>query len=136
MKTELPRSIPIAEESITAIDLHVFADASIVANCAAVYAIVYQPNTVRQGHVASKSQISKHNITIPRLELISTYMGADLVQNVKSALEIQNVRSVTDWTDSTVVLYWLNKKGNYNQFVGNRVNKIREKEFIDCICSH
>ena len=54
-------------------------------------------------------------------------MRANLVQNVKSALESQNVRSVTDWTDSTIVLYWLNEKGNYKQFVGNKVNKITEK---------
>ena len=41
------------------------------------------------------------------------------------------MRSVTGWTDSTVVLYWLNEKGNYKQFVRNRVNKIREKKFIN-----
>ena len=111
-----------------------FADASIVANCAAVYAVVYQPNSVSQGLVTSKSQISKQNIAIPRLELISTHMGANLVQNVKSALESQNVRSVTGWTDSTDVLYWLSEKGNYEQFVGNRAIKIREKEFINWYC--
>ena len=44
MKTELPRSVPFAQDSVTAIDLHVFADASIVANCEAVYEVVYQPN--------------------------------------------------------------------------------------------
>ena len=58
-------------------------------------------------------------------------MEANLVQNAKSALESQNVKSVTGWTDSSVVLYWLNEKGNYKQFVRNRVNKIREKEFIN-----
>ena len=36
VKTELPRSIPLAQDSVTAIDLHVFADASIVAIFAAV----------------------------------------------------------------------------------------------------
>ena len=133
VETELSRSILLAQDSITAIDLHVF-DASIVANCAAVYAVGYQPHSVSQGMVTSileLTRISKHNITIPRLELILTHMGANLVQNVKSALESQNVRSVTGWTYSTVVLYWLNEKRNYKQFAGNRVNKIREKEFIN-----
>ena len=78
LKTESPRSISL--------DLHVFADSSIVANCAAVYALVYQPSLVNQGLVTSKSRISKH-ITIPRLELISTHKGVNLVQNLKSALE-------------------------------------------------
>ena len=58
-------------------------------------------------------------------------MGASLVQNLKLALESQNVRPFTGWTDSTVVLYWLNEKGRYRQFIGNRVNKIRQKEFIN-----
>ena len=53
MKIELPRSIPLAQDSITAIDLHVFADASIVANFAVVYAVVYQPNSLSQGLVTS-----------------------------------------------------------------------------------
>ena len=96
VKTELPRSIHLAQDSITATDLHVLVDASTAVNCAVVYPVVHQP---------SKSQISKHNITISRFELISAHIGANLVQNVKSALESQNVRSVTGWTDGTVVLY-------------------------------
>ena len=60
VKTELPRSITLARDSTTATDLHVFADASIVANCAAVYAVVYQRNSVSQGLITGKSRISKH----------------------------------------------------------------------------
>ena len=70
VKTALSRSIPLAKDSITVIDLHVFADASIVANCAAVYEVVYQPDSVSQAVVTSKLRISKHKITIPRLQLI------------------------------------------------------------------
>ena len=80
---------------------------------------MYQPNSVDQGLVTIKLRISKHNMTIPRLELISTNMGANLVQNVKLALT-QTVRSFAGWADSTVVLYWLNEKGNYRQFVESR----------------
>ena len=55
MKTELRRSIPLPQDSdsVTAIDLYVFADASIVANCAAVYTVVYQLNSVSQDLVTS-----------------------------------------------------------------------------------
>ena len=53
----------------------------------------------------------KHNSTIPRLELISTHMGANLVQNKKPALESQNMRSVTGWPDSTkVCIGWMWKE--------------------------
>ena len=50
---EIPRSISTHKESITSADLHVFEDASIVANCAAVYAVVDQPSAISQGLVAS-----------------------------------------------------------------------------------
>ena len=128
---EIPRSIPTHKESITSVDLHVFGDASIVANCAAVYAVVNQPSAISQGLVASKSRISKRDLTIPRLELVSTHMACNLISNMKSALKNQNVRSVIDWTDSTVVLYWLNEQGSYNQFVRNRANKILERDDIN-----
>ena len=41
-----------------------------------------------------------------------------------------NIRSITGWTDSTVVLHWLNRQGLYKQFVANKVSKILEKEYI------
>ena len=128
---EIPRSIPTHKESITSVDLHVFGDASIIANCAAVYAVVNQPPAISKGLVASKSRISKRDLTIPRLELVSTHMACNLVSNVKSALKYRNVRYVTGWTDSTVVLYWLNWQGSYNQFVQNGVNKILKRDDIN-----
>ena len=41
--------IHLAKESITAVDLHAFGDASIFANCAAVYTIVYNSIKINQG---------------------------------------------------------------------------------------
>ena len=116
--------------SITSVNLHVFGDASIVANCATVYAVVNQTSAISQGLVASKPRISKRDLTIPRLELVSTHMACNLISNVRSALKNQNVESVTEWSDSLVVLHWLNGQGSYNQFVRNRVNKILERDDI------
>ena len=73
-----------------------------------------QPSAISQGLVASKSRISKRDLTITRLELVSAHVACNLTLNVKSALKHQNVRSVTGWTDSTVVLYWLNGQGSYD----------------------
>ena len=56
------------------VDLHAFCDASMVANCTVVYAVVHQPSVTNQGLVVSKSRISKKNLTIPRLELVSVHM--------------------------------------------------------------
>ena len=116
---------------MTSVDQHVFGDASIVANCAAVYDVVNQPAAISQGLVASKSRISKRDLTIPRLELVSAHMACNLISNVKSACKNQNVRFAKGYNDSTVVLYWLNRQGSYNQLVRSRVNKILESDDIN-----
>ena len=69
-------------------------------------------------------------MTIPRLELIAAQMATNLAANIKETLPSQNLRSITCWTDSTVVLQWLKNKGHYKVFVANRVSKILEREFI------
>ena len=93
--------------------MHVIGNASIVANYAAVYAVVNQPSAISQGLVTSQLRISKRDLTIPRLELVSNHMTCNLISNMKSALKNQNVRSVTGWTDSVVVLYWLKGQESY-----------------------
>lgn len=57
-------------------------------------------------------------------------MAANLVDNVKPALEGSPVRSVYGWLDSTVALHWIKGGGSYKQFVANRVSKINAKDFI------
>ena len=84
---EILRSIPTHKESITSLDLHVFRDASVVSNCAAVCAIVNQPSAIGQGLVAITLRISKKDPTIPRLELVSTHMACNLISNMKSVLK-------------------------------------------------
>ena len=68
--TEIPSSIPTQKKSITSVDMHVIGDASIVANYAAVYAVVIQPSAISQGLVTSQSRISKRDLTIPRFEFL------------------------------------------------------------------
>ena len=59
-------------------------------------------------------------------------MAANLVENVKNALQGQPVRSVHGWLDSTVALHWIKGGGaTYKQFVANRVSKIRDKDYIE-----
>ena len=80
---EISRSIPTHKESITSLDQHVFRDASIVANCTAVCAVVNQPSAIGQGVVAITLRVSKRDLTIPRLRLISTHMACNLISNTK-----------------------------------------------------
>ena len=75
LKNEIPKSVTLNMESITAVDLYLFGDASIVAICAVVYAVVHQPSVTKQRLVVSKSRISKKNLTIPWIgTCLSTYV--------------------------------------------------------------
>ena len=103
--------------------------------CNVAYAVIYQPNKISQGLIASKSRLAKKNLTIPRLELIAAQMSANLSQNIKSALKNQNVRNFYAWSDSTAVLHWLKDKAGYKVFVNNRVAKIREHSHLGGIMS-
>ena len=57
-------------------------------------------------------------------------MSTNLSQNIKNALNNQNVRNFYAWSDSTVVLHWLKDKREYKVFVSNRVAKIREHSYL------
>ena len=129
IKIEIPRSISI-RDTITYIDIHLFSDASMNRECTIAYAVIYQPNKISQGLIISKSRLTKRNLTIPRLELTAAQMSAELSQNIKNALNNQNVRNFHAWSDSTVILHWLNDKKEYKVFVSNRVAKIREHSYL------
>lgn len=61
-------------------------------------------------------------------------MASNLIKNVKPALKRCNIRSVTKWADTAVVLHWLNRQGRYKQFVAIRVAKMLEMEIKMVIC--
>ena len=61
---------------------------------------------------------------------MSIHKAANLVDNVRNALEGCAVRSVYGWTDSMVALYWMAGEGNYKQFVANRVSQVKAKNHI------
>ena len=115
---------------MTAIYLHVFGDASILANCVTVYAVVYQTSITNKGLLVSKSRIFKKDVTIPRFQLVSAHMGSNLVSDVLSPLKTENIISVFRWTDNTVVLCWLKQSESYKPFAANREGKIKQNDYI------
>ena len=63
-----------------------------------VYAVVHQASGVSRGLLAAKSRLAKKGLTIPRLELVSAHMAANLAENVKNALEGRPVgQSMDGW---------------------------------------
>ena len=122
---KVPRSV--TTNSIKTIQLHIFADASNLACCAAAVAVVEHATGVGRMLLTSKSRISKRNTSIPRLELVSGHMAANLAKNLHNALQRWPVRSTTIWMDSLVALYWISNPGKpWKTFVSNRVKKIAE----------
>ena len=49
------------------------------------------------------------------------HMVANLLVNVRVALEGFPVANLNGWLDSSVALFWISGGGQYKQFVDNRV---------------
>ena len=77
-----------------------------------VYTVVSESSGSTQGLVADKSRLPKHDLTIPRLELVSPYMASNLVDNVRTALTGFPMQGTFCWLDSMVALYWINGCGD------------------------
>ena len=108
-------SLATFRELIQEVQLHAFSDASGYGVNAAVSAVVTQDSGVTQGLVTAKSRLAKQELTIPRLELVSGHMAA----NLALATNIQC------WLASTVALPWLSDNGENRQFTANCVRKIQ-----------
>ena len=128
----MPRSLVKFQESIQAIDLHAFGDASQNGVSTAVYAVVIQDSGTNQGLISAKSRLAKKGLTIPRLELVAGHMSTNLLHHVMEALQGFPIREVYSWLDSTVALHWIKGNGEYRQFVQNNMHKIQEKSYIKC----
>ena len=90
-----------------------------------IYTVVKQEQETMQGLICTKSRLAKHNLMIPRLELVAGHMAVNLAANVRTALYNYPV-TVHCWLDSTVAPYWIHRQGEYRQFVAHHVCKIHQ----------
>ena len=75
----VPCALPTFKEEIDSIEWYDFGDASTKGVAGAVYAVDQQPSGATQGLVVGKARLAKKGLTIPRLELVSAYMTANLI---------------------------------------------------------
>jgi len=112
--------------------IHGFSDASKQAVSAVVYVVVKASDgSSSQNLLVSKSRVAPKGLTIPRLELVGAHLLANLISHVTQALRNYEFERIYGWTDSTTVLYWLRNKGTWSRYVRNRVQKVREVDFIN-----
>ena len=127
-KRRLPRPYSTPHQPILQQQLHGFADASGKAYGAVVYLrTTYHHHFPTVSLVTAKTKVAKKNPpTIPKLELCGALLLTKLLNNVAAVLNI-SLEHITAWTDSSIVLAWLDgRPREFKQFVANRVSFILE----------
>ena len=69
-------------------------------------------------------------MTVPELELQTTVLAACLKREICLAVTV-TVDNVFMWTDSTIVLQWINSTNKHPNFIANRVIEILENTSVD-----
>ena len=113
---------------VSTIELHLFSDASEIANATVGYVwIVDNGGGISCRFIMGKSRncpIKKP--TIPRLELMASVLAVRLSNIIKNELD-WNIDSITFWTDSTTVLQYIkNENRRFHRFVATRPEEIHE----------
>lgn len=108
------------------LELHGFSDASKVAYSAVIY--LRGIDATGQVHVSllvAKTRVAPiKQLSIPRLELCGAVLMAQLLMETAEILNIPQER-IAAWTDSTVVLAWLNSHpSRWQTFVANRTSEV------------
>lgn len=109
--------------------LHGFSDSSEVGYAAVVYLRVAMSNKITTHLVAGKSKVSPVKVqSIPRLELCGALLLARLLHHlVELFTPLITLSSITAWTDSQIVLCWVNSSPHHlKTFVANRVSEVQE----------
>ena len=125
---QIPRCIKKDNFQEEYVELHLFCDASEVGYGAVAYASLCNNNGERrQTLLFSKSRVAPlKTVFVPRLELSAAVLAVRIFQIISTSMNIE-FQNVTFWTDSTIVLYYINNiSKRFNTFVANRLTIIHD----------
>ncbi|XP_023816942.1 uncharacterized protein LOC111948389 [Oryzias latipes] len=115
---------PLATDKVKRFELHHFSDASSAGYGECSYLrVVSESDEIHCSLVMAKSRVSPTKLTtIPRLELTAATVAVRVSDMLRRELELQEFF----WTDSTVVLGYINNEAKrFQVFVANRIQRIR-----------
>ena len=118
-----PKDVKIAYKQ-----LHGYSDASEAAYAGVVYLrLVDTTGCIHVSLVMAKTKVAPiKRLSIPRLELCGALLLAQLLHHCQTVFDL-SLRDVFAWTDSTIVLNWLEgSPRRFKTFVGNRVSLITD----------
>ncbi|XP_051157421.1 uncharacterized protein LOC127279230 [Leptopilina boulardi] len=128
----------IVANDYRALQLHGFCDASEKAYGACIY--LRSTNELGENCtqlICSKSRVSPlKKLSLPRLELCSALLLANLLEPTVRALRRLNIEKTILWSDSTITIHWIRSSPHtLKTFESNRLNKIQELT-INCEWRH
>ena len=120
-------SIPIhrqyftTEDPITVDQLHIFADAG----TKAYSAVAYLASNNHTAFIMAKTRVAPlKELTLPRLELMAAVVATRVSVFIIASLSLQETPLYL-WSDSQIVLHWIQQKKKLTPFVSNRVAEIQ-----------
>ncbi|XP_074645844.1 uncharacterized protein LOC141902102 [Tubulanus polymorphus] len=103
-------------------ELHVFGDAS----KSAYGAVGYLKVEGKTSFVISKNRVSPIKVrTIPEMELMAALLASRLATYIKESMDSRLHIDTHIWSDSQIVLSWINSDRQLSTFVKNRILEIR-----------
>ena len=123
----IPRCFNASTITSTAVELHVFADASESAFGAIAYLRFIKPGGIKIAFVMAKTRVAPIKyVSIPRLQLCAALLAARLASIISKEIRFKIDQTIY-WSDSTTVLRWIySPHYRFHVYVGNRIGEILE----------